>query len=68
MGRTRRLAEAVAKGYAVLSGCFLWLDWLVSTEVEFLSTTSEKLILVSLLVAVSFSVWLENLRTKRQKS
>jgi hypothetical protein len=61
-----RLAEYVFHGIVYLGGMFLFLDWWVSTESEFMSTSGEKLFM--LIYAPLFLLWLWFIHRKESKN
>jgi len=61
-----RLLEYIFHGVIYLGWMFLFLDWWVSTETEFMSTTGEKVFL--LIYAPLFGLWLWFIHRKGKDS
>jgi hypothetical protein len=55
-----KLFKAIVFTYTLLSGSFVWFDFLISTETEFMSLASEKIILLTFFIGLGFTIYFLN--------
>jgi apolipoprotein N-acyltransferase len=62
-----KFIEAIWFGWVMLSTFFIFLDWWVSTEMEFMSTTGEKIFALIWLISSGLFFYVQYLKEEKSR-